>query len=475
MAVQYAFGKIVTQGLDLNVDAADPTSYPGTGTTWTSVVNRSITGSLVSCSFSSDFKGGIVFNNPSASVEFPGTVANYGTGSFTIEMAFRPAQIEGIHYLVSKNSGSFPNWGVYLSGSGGSGKLYSEFQYTSAISASTTSSFDFITGSVYSIDIIASIQGGTSFYYKDGVLLNAGILFPGNTYTGSLGTGSFQLGTNRNNPFSGSIFTTKIYQTVLGTQNIEKNYAQPQGRFKLPPILPPVPVAINPDYQAVLNRATSLGYTLPTPFQQQIDNKLILDLKASGYWDKLGNFFVFAHPTSRQFATLNWKSPTTVLSIPGTFTYTPGVGFGGDGINNVNIPPVNGSRTDCSIIFYTPSSNQYFVRDGYSNSGNRLGNINTNQLYRGASITANLTGTGFKALGIANTSGYVYNNNVFTTTTVGTAGIIVDQTLVWGGGTNGANSSRSTGILSFFGQGTALITEGYDVNEALSFYLRYIS
>ena len=87
MAVQYAFGKIVTQGLDLALDAADPTSYPGSGNTWTSVVNRSITGSLVSCSFSSDFKGGIVFANPTASVQLPGTVANYGTGSFTVEMA----------------------------------------------------------------------------------------------------------------------------------------------------------------------------------------------------------------------------------------------------------------------------------------------------------------------------------------------------------------------------------------------------
>ena len=76
MAVQYAFGKIVTQGLDLALDAADPTSYPGSGNTWTSVVNRSITGSLVSCSFSLDFKGGIVFANPTASVQLPGTIAN---------------------------------------------------------------------------------------------------------------------------------------------------------------------------------------------------------------------------------------------------------------------------------------------------------------------------------------------------------------------------------------------------------------
>jgi hypothetical protein len=388
-------------------------------------------------------------------------------------MAFRPSHIEGIHYLVSKNSGSYPNWGVYLSGSGGSGKLVSEFNYTAAISSSTTASFNFTTGSVYSIDVVANIQGGTSFYYKDGVLLNAGILSPNSSYTGSLGTGSFQLGTNGNNPFSGSIFTSKVYQTALGTPKIQINYAQPQGRFKLPTIAPVI-TAIDPDYQAVLNRATVLGYTLPTSYQQQIDNKLVLDLKASGYWSKLGNFFVFAHPTSRQFATLNWKSPTTVLSIPGTFTYTPGVGFGGDGINIVNIPPVNGSRTDCSIIFYTPSSDQFFVRDNFSATGNRIGNVNTTHSYRGAAIAGDLRGAGFKALGIDNTSGYVYSNNVFTTTTVGTAPRIVDSTAVWGGGTDGGGLSRSTGILSFFGQGTALITEGYDVNEALSFYLRYV-
>jgi len=362
---------------------------------------------------------------------------------------------------------------VYLSGSGGSGKLYSEFQYTSAISASTTASFTFTTGSVFSVDIVANIQGGTTFYYKDGVLLNAGILPPSSAYTGSLGTGSFTIGQS-GETFSGSIYNTKVYQSPLGTPNIEKNYAQPQGRFKLP-VLPPVTTAIDPDYQAVLDEAATLGYTLPTSYQQKIDNKLILDLKASGYWDGLSDFFVFAHPTSRQFATLNWKKPTVSLSIPATFTYTPKVGIAGDGSNYVQIDPTVGSKTNCSIIFYTPSSDQYFVRDGFSASGNKLGNVNITHFYRGASITGDLRGVGFKALGIDNTSGYVYNNNVFTTTTVGNAPRDITVVLLWRGGINGNYTEYSTGILSFFGQGTALTTEGYDVNEALSFYLRYIS
>ena len=213
MAVQYAFGKIVTQGLDLNVDAADPTSYPGTGNTWTSVVNRSITGSLVSCSYSSDFKGGIVFASPSASVQLPGTVANYGTGSFTIEMAFRPTQIQGIHYLVSKNSGSFPNWGVYLSGSGGSGKLFSFYNISSTVSCSVSSSATFVTGSNYFVDVQLQPSISASIIYNNGGLQAVNTGNGGGSLTT---TGSFFLGnvsSSSSQAYSGSLFFTRIYQT----------------------------------------------------------------------------------------------------------------------------------------------------------------------------------------------------------------------------------------------------------------------
>jgi hypothetical protein len=215
MAVQYAFGKIITQGLDLNVDAADPTSYPGSGTTWISVVNRSITGSLVSCSFSTDFKGGIVFNNPSASVEFPGTVANYGTGSFTIEMAFRPSSINGIHYLVSKNSGSFPNWGVYLSGSGGSGKLFAEYRINASVSCSVSSSTVFVTGSNYFVDAIFSPLERRIYTSIDGVYDGIPPLGNGTgslTTTGSLFVGNLAVSSSQ--AYSGSIFNTKVYSTI---------------------------------------------------------------------------------------------------------------------------------------------------------------------------------------------------------------------------------------------------------------------
>lgn len=243
MAVQYAFGKIVTQGLDLNVDAADPTSYPGTGTTWTSVVNRSITGSLVSCSFSPDFKGGIVLGNQSSSIQFAGTLANYGTASFTVDMTIRPSQIQGIHWLFSKNSGSFPNWGAYISGSGGSGKAFLVCNISSTVSASFSSSGTLTTGSTYvssfrfSPFLISSYGtpvAGTSMTFNNGT--TPGGLIQSNA-TGNLATtASLFIGnTNTQNlAFSGSIYNLRIYQGPSNFSQIGLNYSTQCTRFGLP-------------------------------------------------------------------------------------------------------------------------------------------------------------------------------------------------------------------------------------------------
>ena len=46
MSTQYAFGRIVTSGLVLALDAADRNSYPGSGTTWTDVSGNGNNGTL---------------------------------------------------------------------------------------------------------------------------------------------------------------------------------------------------------------------------------------------------------------------------------------------------------------------------------------------------------------------------------------------------------------------------------------------
>jgi hypothetical protein len=94
----------------------------------------------------------------------------------------------------------------------------------------------------------------------------------------------------------------------------------------------PVPSAYDADYQAILDRSTTLGYTAPSASQQTLQNTLVTDLKAAGVWDKLDVFYVFATDGDSDFATLNWKAPssfqTTKANSP---TFTADSGFKGDG------------------------------------------------------------------------------------------------------------------------------------------------
>ena len=63
MATQYAFGKIVTSGLVLSLNAADRNSYPGSGTTWTDMSGNGNNGTLTNGpTFSSANGGSIVFD-----------------------------------------------------------------------------------------------------------------------------------------------------------------------------------------------------------------------------------------------------------------------------------------------------------------------------------------------------------------------------------------------------------------------------
>jgi len=114
------------------------------------------------------------------------------------------------------------------------------------------------------------------------------------------------------------------------------------------------------DYQAVLDRATTLGYTLPSDAQQAKQNQLVEDLKAAGIWSLLDVFYVFATDGNNNFATLNWKSPSSYkLTITGTVTFTTNQGFNSNGTNgylatgwNPNTNGVNFTLNSASISTY---------------------------------------------------------------------------------------------------------------------------
>jgi len=108
-----------------------------------------------------------------------------------------------------------------------------------------------------------------------------------------------------------------------------------------------VSTSFDADYQAVLDRGTALGYTLPTDGQKIKQNQLIINLKANGVWAKLDVFYNFANDGSSGFATLNWKSPTTrQCTLVASPNFISNQGFQGTGTSYIstNFNPTIGTN-----------------------------------------------------------------------------------------------------------------------------------
>ena len=112
------------------------------------------------------------------------------------------------------------------------------------------------------------------------------------------------------------------------------------------------------DYQAVLDYATTQGYTLPSPSQQLLQNQLVVDLKDGGIWSKLDTFGVFATDGDSDFALIDWIRliDYTAVNSP---TFNVNEGFEGNGTSSyielnytTNTDWNNVSQNDACVFAY---------------------------------------------------------------------------------------------------------------------------
>lgn len=88
---------------------------------------------------------------------------------------------------------------------------------------------------------------------------------------------------------------------------------------------------VTSEYKALMTKAVSLGYTVPSLKQQAIQNQLIIDMKHAGIWGKLDSFFMFANNGSQDFGYIDWKDPNRVAEDGNARpTWTPELGIKGD-------------------------------------------------------------------------------------------------------------------------------------------------
>ena len=118
--------------------------------------------------------------------------------------------------------------------------------------------------------------------------------------------------------------------------------------------------AFDADYQAVLDRASTLGYTAPSAAQQTLQNTLVEDLKTAGVWSKLDAFYLFATDGDSDYATLNFVAPSNFQATKtNSPTFTADEGFTGDGVSayldtnlNASTDTTNYTQNDASFGAY---------------------------------------------------------------------------------------------------------------------------
>lgn len=228
--------KIVTNGLNLLLDAANVRSYPGSGATWSDLTGNSINGTLGNGAFFSSSNGGtIVFDGVN---DFVTGSSNIPLGSqVTIGTWIRhtslPASINRYLTVGTLVGGSVTETAVIRhdgnsSGNPGAiGQLHFYVRTSGTIKAVRVNN-SLVTGSWYYT--VGTWDGTTMRLYKNGLQVTSSV--PGGTLNATNINYWVSAVTNVE-PMSGSIANVQIYTRALTADEVLQNYNANKSRFGL--------------------------------------------------------------------------------------------------------------------------------------------------------------------------------------------------------------------------------------------------
>ena len=223
MATQYAFGKIITDGLVLALNAADKNSYPDSGTTWRDVSGNNNNGTLTNGpTFSSANGGIIVFDGADDNCTITNSIPSLS--NFTIEFFLNTAVIDGTQNIFLDQNTSLRyeitttnKFNIHLGN--GSSWLFTTDSSNTVVVANTW------------YHTAWTWNGSSSIIYVNGLLDASYTHTPGSSGTGNIVLAQWSSGAGY--AWSGKIASTKIYNKALSAIEILQNYNAQKSRFGL--------------------------------------------------------------------------------------------------------------------------------------------------------------------------------------------------------------------------------------------------
>jgi hypothetical protein len=464
--------KITTTGILLEVDAADRTSYSGTGTTWTNQVRPgTFNGTLNNISFNSnDSRGALVFTGSNTFVDF-GNLGPSLTSSFSFQVAFKPAATaSGQPYTILS----------YASASATSSYTF-KLDYTSSNQTVVLTTFSTGSGAAREVLAISASAASGSWNIVHGTL-GSGLAA---LYVNGLGqayaptTGSI-VGYNTSNRlyaglnfgstvgyFTGSIGNITVNNADLDGLTVNKNYNALASRFSLPVRRPTITDA------DVFDFVEAAGLSNET--QVAAINTLVLGLKANNLWNKMQAIYPFVGGSAFTHK-FNLKDPVDtnnayrILWSGAIIHSDEGVAFNGTSYGNTNFAPFAALDDPLqsnhlsvyisgSVSGFTAAGNTDYVENGM---GISLGYQNRLNAY---SNFLTLSFTGVNGLIVAtrtdstNSAGYMRGAVTRTTTLTGGIPATPRTGNIFIGKESGALGGPGTGLFFGFSSiGTGLTT-----------------
>jgi hypothetical protein len=235
----YAFGygnplRSLPSGLVLYYDPSNTSSYPGSGTTVTSLVGTGLNGTMTSVTYTNPYFG---FNGTTSQISVADNAAlEPGTGDWTVEMWIRYNIIAGrtrTYLSKANNGGNAADWGYGFRTNAGTSATYFEVgNGTTSVNSPATS---VTTGVWYQIvGVWTNIATNSIALYKNGALVGSN---PHSFASIRNTVNPLYLGNYNGNEFAqqfdGDMGIVRIYNRAVGATEVQNLFDADKAKYGL--------------------------------------------------------------------------------------------------------------------------------------------------------------------------------------------------------------------------------------------------
>jgi hypothetical protein len=233
MATYYS-PKVVTDGLVLCLDAGNPKSYNGTGTSSYDLSGANNDGTLTNGpAFTGSFGGAIVFDGSNDYISVPSTNGpiQFGTNPFAIELWIYPTNSTARQGLLTSSGGVNGTGPIFAIQGQGTTNAVGSGLYGSADTVNTGNNG--ITSNVWNHVVLTRTSTSTNatFIFVNGILKAAGTISTNFSSAQAVGIGYTNVAGEY---YVGNIASVRVYKNKsLSLNEILQNYNATKARFGL--------------------------------------------------------------------------------------------------------------------------------------------------------------------------------------------------------------------------------------------------